>query len=495
MMKSRIERWSNAALLAGLLLLLTANEGNAMNHNLARPWSDGCSPPQTPYLGFRSRHSDNMLFASGERIEIVCQAGLRSVALRWTLHRNMVGKPFREGMADPLPANRFVISISTEGLHPGFYDLRVELDTGMTNNERDPLKRRPIRGVCTFGWRADRMAIADSRPADFKAFWDKAKAKLAQIPLDAKDGPMQVFGPKDIDAYNVQSACLPPDFDPAGHRAETVESCKVNFAGPDGGRVYGWLAKPKGRGPFPAMLVLPGAGFNARPRPLEHARHGYVAMDIQVHGQDVDQQEYQRLNEINAGSEPADEYYYNVHLRCLQAVEYLLSRSDVDPKRLVVVGGSQGGRLSIVVAGLEPRVAAAVPAIAHSSNRPYGNWAKRLNGYASSDAKSPDPALPKGDGMEVAGAPPLPSEPRDRSLAYYDPMNFAPDATCPVMFNAGLIDPVSPPYGVFAAFNRWGGKYKTMVAIDGHAHDWSPEFDRRAFRWLDSIFGNNPRKP
>lgn len=199
------------------------------------------------------------------------------------------------------------------------------------------------------------------------------------------------------------------------------------------------------------MLVLPGAGFNPRPRPLEHARHGYVALDIQVHGQDVDQQEYQGLNEDNAGLKPADEYYYNVHLRCLQAVNYLLSRPDVDPQRLVVVGGSQGGRLSIVVAGLDSRIAAAVPAIAHFSNQPYWRWLRRLNGYA------------------------------------------APDATCPVLFNAGLIDPVSPPYGVFAAFNRWGGKDKTMVALDGHAHDWSAEFDRLAWRWLDSVLSNNPR--
>ena len=97
----------------------------------------------------------------------------------------------------------------------------------------------------------------------------------------------------------------------------------------------------------------------------------------------------------------------------------------------------------------------------------------------------PDPSLVPGDGMDVAGAPPLFNEPYDRCLAYYDPMNFAPDAKCPVLFNAGLIDPVSPPYSVFAAFNRWGGKDKTMVALDGLGHDWSAEFDRRAWKWLD----------
>jgi len=481
-----------AAPLAGLLLLLlTMNPGYAMNANLACPYGDTCSPPQTPYLSFHSPQSPNLLFNTGAQIELVCQSGLRAVDMRWTLHRNMVEKPFREGLAEALPANRFVIAIPTAGLHPGFYDLRVTLDSGMVNAEKDRLKARPVRGVCTFGWKADRMAIVESRPADFKAFWDEARAKLAKIPLDAREGPLQTFGPQEINDYNRTSAALPPDYDPAGHKSETVESGKVDFAGPDGGRVYGWLAKPEGTSPFPAMLVLPGAGFNARPRPLEHARHGYVALDIQVHGRDVDLTEYPRLPGYydDIVYEPTSAYYYyHVYLRCLQALNYLRSRPDVDPTRLVVVGGSQGGRLAIVLAGLDPHVAAAVPCIAWGANEPHARWITHLNSYVP--GKWPpvvDPALVKSDGMEVAGAPPLFTGPEERCLAYYDPMNFAPEAQCPALFNAGLIDPVSPPYGVFAAFNRWGGKDKTMVALDGLGHDWSAEFDRRAWRWLKSV--------
>jgi cephalosporin-C deacetylase len=463
-----------------------------MELNVAAPWGDGCSPPQTPYLSFHSPQCEEMLFNAGETIELRCQAGLRSVGLKWTLHRNGVEKPFRQGSAEALPANRFIIRVDTAGLHPGFYDLRVTLDTGVENTENDRLKKRPVTGVCVFGWKADQMAIAESRPADFKAFWAAAKAKLAKIPLDAKEGALQTFGPKEINDYNVTSACLPPDYDPAGHRCETVESCKVDVAGPDGGRVYGWLAKPEGKGPFPAMLVLPGAGFAARPRPLEHARHGYVAMDIQIHGQDVDLKEYPKKSGYydNHVFEPTSAfYYYNVHLRCLQAVNYLLSRPDVDPKRLVVVGGSQGGRLSIVVAGLDARVAAAVPAIANSPNQPHWRWVRRCNGFAKPGDPKPDPTIPLSDGMDVAGAPPVFNEPADRCMAYYDPMNYAPDAKCPAMFNAGLVDPVSPPYSVFPAFKCWGGKDKTMVALDGLGHDWSAEFDRRAWKWLEERLG------
>jgi cephalosporin-C deacetylase-like acetyl esterase/lysophospholipase L1-like esterase len=475
-----------------MLGLLTL-KGWTMNLNLALPWGDGNSPPQTPYLAFSSPQSDTLLFTDGASIRIDCQAGLRSVALRWTLHRNAIQKPFRQGVAEALPGDRFRITVDTAGLYPGFYDLRVELDTGVTNAEKTPLAKRPVRGVCTFGWKAAAMAAANTRPADFANFWADAKAKLARVPLDPHESPLTPFGPKEIDDYNLTGACLPPDYDPAGHKVETVESGKVDFAGPDGGRVYGWLAKPQGKGPFPAMLVLPGAGFNARPRPLEHARHGYVALDIQVHGQDVDLKEYPKLPGYYEDwqYDPVSAYYYyNVHLRCLQAVNYLASRPDVDPNRIVVVGGSQGGRLSFVVAGLDPRIKAAVPCIANAGNQPHLRWVARCNGYKNPGDKRPDPSIPLNDGMGVAGAPPLYGEAQDACFAYYDPLNYAQDIHCPVLINAGLIDPVSPPYSIWPIYARLQG-WKEIVAVPGHGHDWSADFDRRAWRWLEGVLAGN----
>jgi cephalosporin-C deacetylase len=472
------------ALLGGFLALtLLDNQANAMNLNLARPWGDRCSPPQTPYLSFYSPQSNDMLFDSGNTIEIVCQAGLRAVGMKWTLHRNMVKKEFRSGVAEALPANRFRILLETAGLPAGFYDLRVELDTGVVSDEKNPLDKRPVTGQCTFGWKVEEMAVAETRPADFQAFWAQARKEIDALPLDARmETPMQSFQGREIDDYNLQHACLPAAYDPAGHKFDEVESCKVSFAGPDGGRVYGWLAKPKGEGPFPVMLVLPGAGFAARPRPLEHARHGYLALDIQVHGQDVDQEKYEPLpgHADREVTEPAAHYYHNVHLRCLQAVNYLLSRPDVDPERLVVVGGSQGGRLGLVTAGLDPRVKAVVSCIVNSPNQPHLAWVAACNAAAT-------------DGMDLTGAPPDPGTPEARTFAYYDPMNYAPDIRCPVMMNAGLIDPVSPPFSVWAVYNRLGSDRKSMVVLDGLGHDWSAEFDRRAWHWLDEVLPSPDR--
>lgn len=499
-MPSQPLRFLLPTLFAGCLLLCF-QAAFAMNMNLVYPYGDTCSPPQTAYLTFYSTQSDEMLFTPTRLrgnlpIEIVCHAGLRSVSLDWELRRNGLATPFLKGHAEALPANNFRIRIVPTALQPGFYDLHVTLDTGMPSDAKSP---RPIVGGCTFGWRATEMAVRETRPADFKAFWDKAKARVRAIPLDAKDEtPMETFDSDAIAKYNVKTACLPADYDPTGHRAEQVESCKVSFAGPDNGRVYGWLAKPLGQGPFPAMLVLPGAGFAARPRPLEHARHGYLALDIQIHGQDVDLPHYPTLPGYSSGQvwQPVDSYYYyNVHLRVLQALNYLASRPDVDKSRIVVVGGSQGGRLGLVAAGLDSRVTALVSCIANSPNYPYIAWAARCNGMKkpTDDVHGLGYHLgPKTDGMDLVGAPPAVTDADGTCLAYYDPMNFAPDIHCPVMMNSGLIDPISPPSSVWAAYGRVASKNKTMVPLPGLAHDWSPEFDRRAWRWLDAALKPKP---
>jgi len=471
------------------LLALIPTAAFALSSNMANPYSDKCSGPQTPVLAFYSKISDTLLFTAHQPIDIYCQAGLRSVGLHWALCRNMVNTPFREGDADAMVANRFQIHVNTAGLLPGFYDIHVLLDSGTGG---------PTPGQCTFGYRVDEMPLANTRPADFKKFWDDARAKLAKIPLDAQEGGMVSYSGTQIDQYNVQYAGLPGDYDPKGHVTNDVESCKVSFAGPDGGRVYGWLAKPKGKGPFPVMLVLPGAGFNPRPRPLEHARHGYVAMDIQIHGQDVDLPvPYPKIDGYysNWKFEPvSDYYYYSIHMRVMQAVNYLASRPDVDLKRFAAAGGSQGGRLSLVIAGLDPRIHAIVPSIAHSANIPFSKWAGSCNGEVSKPDGTVDHNGPKSDGMSLKGAPPVADSPEMRCMAYYDTMNFAPDIHCPVMMNGGLVDGVSPPTAVWGAYMRIASKEKSITPFPGHGHDWSAEFDRRAWRWLDKVWAEQASK-
>ena len=56
-----------------------------------------------------------------------------------------------------------------------------------------------------------------------------------------------------------------------------------------------------------------------------------------------------------------------MYLGCVRANDFLMTRKRFDGKTLGVTGGSQGGALSIITAGLDPRVkllAAYYPALA-----------------------------------------------------------------------------------------------------------------------------------
>ncbi|MEJ2289718.1 MAG: acetylxylan esterase, partial [Deinococcales bacterium] len=44
-----------------------------------------------------------------------------------------------------------------------------------------------------------------------------------------------------------------------------------------------------------------------------------------------------------------------------------------------------------------------------------------------------------------------------RTLAYVDGMNFAARASARALFSAGLMDPISPPSTVYAAFHHYAG--------------------------------------
>ena len=59
--------------------------------------------------------------------------------------------------------------------------------------------------------------------------------------------------------------------------------------------------------------------------------------------------------------DPERYYYRRVYLGCLRANDFLVSHPKWDGKNLIVTGGSQGGALTIVTAGLDPRVTALAP--------------------------------------------------------------------------------------------------------------------------------------
>ncbi|MEZ0298260.1 MAG: acetylxylan esterase [Candidatus Methylacidiphilales bacterium] len=441
-----------------------------MTTNLATPYKPEPSQPRKEGISFYAPGCDDFLFDTSHVLpHMVCLPHKRAIALEWSLHHNTVRHPMTTGAARPRYDNSFAIPLPCPDLAPGFYDLRVRISLTAETT---------LEGTTTFGWRMADMPVYPSEPADFDAFWQRALAELdktAPEPVCVLD---RVLRGKEIDSYNMNSAALPENYDPAGARTDAIEIYRVSFKSLGGVQVYGWYAKPVGEGPFPTLLVLPGAGNGARPAPAEHARHGYAALDIQVHGNPVDAETYAALLPDNS-ADPTQRTHYGVYLNALQAARAVRLLPHADPARLAVLGGSQGGRLSVVVAALDSGMKAAIPAITHFAYRPWSWWVEQLNREAASGGTV---------GSSFSGQLPPKEAAANPSDLYFDVLNFAPRIQCPVLMNAGLTDPVSPAMGIFALYQRLTSP-RQIIPLPNTAHDWAPAFDTAAWKWLQSVVG------
>ena len=308
---------------------------------------------------------------------------------------------------------------------------------GMAGAVFDPFKIKPTATV----------------PADFDEFWNAQKAALAAIPTDVQ-------------------------LTPASQASSKVEAFDISLANVNGSRVRGYFAKPKGDGPFPAILTVPGAGVNSASLrgAAGYARRGFLSMNISIHElpngkpkEFYDGLSKGALRDYRArGREDRKTYYfYRVFLGCVRAVDYLTSRPEWDKKHMLVSGSSQGGALALVTAGLDSRVTALtanVPAMCDHSGLAFG----RPSGWPRLVPKGKDG---KPDAKVLAVS------------AYYDAVNFARRIEVPALFGVGFIDGTCPATTVFSAYNVLRGpKQIDLAPLMGHA--FSPSYRKLTSRWI-----------
>lgn len=285
-------------------------------------------------------------------------------------------------------------------------------------------------------------------PDDFERFWRASRAELARVPLDER-------------VERIEEEERPG----AAHYL-------VSLSNVGGTRVFGRLAVPEGEGPFPAVLVVPGAGVSLIRPGAEYIRAGFVTLAIDVHGipQDRGDRFYQDLREgVLAGyqhfgnDDPYQFYYRRVILGCIRAIDYLASRPDVDSTRLAIAGSSQGGALSLLTAGLDKRIKALVanvPAMCDHTGSLFG----RPSGW---------PRLLRVDSRESVR----------RTSAYYDAALNAGFITVPTRVAVGFIDGVCAPTTVYAAFNNLKGP-KVIDNFPEMGHSYAEGWLASSVQWL-----------
>ena len=141
----------------------------------------------------------------------------------------------------------------------------------------------------------------------------------------------------------------------------------------------------------------------------------------------------------------------------------------VDPGRIAVNGGSQGGGVALAAAGLVPDLMLTltdVPFMCH--------W-RRATEITDSDPYH-----------EIVGYCQVHRDQADRvfrTLSYFDGLNFAARATSPALFAVALMDTVTPPSTVFAAYNHYAGPKEIEVyPFNGHENGESIHVERKLRR-------------
>lgn len=402
-------------------------------------------PPMPDYAIIVSPDSEGWLYKTGENCSFIIHGfhygtPLDNIELTYEIKPEKM-PPVKTGTVT-LKKGRAVIKGGTMK-EPGF--LRCWI--------RGEADGRKIEGMGTAAYEPDMIKPTTTEPDDFIEFWDKAKAENAKIPLDAEMTLLPDKCTADVDVYHV------------GVRNYNSTA-----------KVYGILCMPKGEGPFPALLRVPGAGIRPYNGDTGTASKGIITFEIGIHGVPVtmDQEVYTDLRgALNSyymtNLDDRDQYYYKrVYLGCVRSVDFIFSLPEFDGENIAVTGGSQGGALSFVTAALDKRIkwlGAYCPALCDLTGYlegRAGGWPHMFNEYNAPFCNKPD---------KVA------------TSRYYDVVNFARHITVPGFYSWGYNDNVCPPTTMYAAYNTLNAPKELFLVRD--ARHWIyPEQREKSQNWL-----------
>lgn len=304
-------------------------------------------------------------------------------------------------------------------------------------------------------------------PTDFDSFWEQTLDEVRRLPLQA-------------------------EFTPVDYGLAPLHVEDARFAGYGGQTIKGWFLRPSAYSePLPCIVEYIGYG-GGRGLPynwLNWSACGYAHLVMDTRGQgsawlqgDTPDQEPEGSSPHYPGFmtrgvlDPHTYYYRRLIVDAVRAVEAAQTHPAVDPSRVAVTGRSQGGGLALIVAGLVPDLAAAMPDV------PFLCHYRRATELVDT--------LPYFEITRYCRAHRDQVERVFTTLSYFDGLNFAARAQTPALFSAGLMDEICPPSTVFAAYNHYAGP-KQMRTYPYNEHDGGGAHHIHAqVQFLKTIWGS-----
>jgi cephalosporin-C deacetylase len=290
-------------------------------------------------------------------------------------------------------------------------------------------------------------------PADFDSFWADTLADARSHPLAAT-------------------------FEPVETGLSTVDCWDLTFAGFGGQPIKGWFLAPRDVAASPFVrdgrlsCVVEYIGYGGgRGRPIDwlmapSAGHAHLVMDVRGQGSTWRAGDTPDAESGTSGgsfpgyatlgiADPATYYYRRLLTDAIRAVEAARSHPLVDPTRVAVNGGSQGGGMALAAGGLVPDLLLTLTDVPFMCN-----W-RRATEITDGD--------PYHEIVSYCRVHREKTEQVFRTLSYFDGVNFAARAVSPALFSVGLMDVTTPPSTVFAAYNHYAGPKEIEVyPFNGH---------------------------
>lgn len=409
-------------------------------------------PYKSDYLWLTVPDHADWLYQTGENAKVevsFCKYGIpRNGELKYSIGNDML-QPDKHGSVK-LKNGRAVINMGTKKT-PGFRDMKLSVS----------LDGKTYEHHIKVGFSVDKIKPYTQEPQDFRSFWQKNVEELKQVPMSYTKELYKDYCTDKIDCYLVKL-----QIDKMGHS------------------MYGFLFYPKNAQPgkHPVVLCPPGAGIKTIKDPMRnkyYAENGFVRFEVEIHGLDprISSETFGEIsrafNDRNGGYlanglENKDIYYMkHVYVGLVRCIDFLTSLPEWDGKNVAVQGGSQGGALAIIAAGLDNRVTQCV------ANHPA---LSDMAGYAA-----------KGG---TGGYPHFCRQPQILSntdclntLAYFDVVNFARYVKAPTYLTWGYNDVTCPPTTSYAVWNTLKcTKESLLTPINEH---WTTtETNRGQMEWI-----------
>ena len=316
-------------------------------------------------------------------------------------------------------------------IQPGFYECTAIMNDGGYSSDVQWITLSPEKIECT-----------NNTVSRYPAYWEEALDELKKVQPEFK-------------LIKKDSLCT-------GNRNGYIAEMK-SFGGLN---IRGYYFVPKTSGKHAAILHVPGYGYGYEDLSgfLENREDVIeLALCVRGHGISADVFNpgfgipgiwgYKLCSETEAA-------YRGIYMDCVRAVEFLLSRSEVDTTRIGVMGGSQGGGLTLVVAGLcrDKIKACSFFDPFPCDTRDHVKIRTMCNREIKSYLKFYNDECTIEDALNVQ--------------ELLDTKGFAEWIKCPVFFVTSLFDDDVPSHMGFSAYNRISAPKRFKIYPElGHLND------------------------